>query len=89
MIPNNLTLIRCGLFQYCIHLTHLTIPDTVTTIQSDAFLGCKNLTEIHFKGNAPHLGSHVFDGAPVTLYYLPGTSGWGAKVGDRPTAAGE
>lgn len=89
MIPKNLTIIRCGLFQYCIHLTHITIPGTVTTLQSDAFLGCKNLKEVHFNGNAPQLGSHVFDGSPATLYYRPGTSGWGAKFGDRPATTGE
>jgi hypothetical protein len=29
----------------------------------------------------------VFNGAPtVTVFYLPGTTGWGSSIADRPTA---
>ena len=28
----------------------------------------------------------MFDSAPSTIYYLPGTEGWGAEFGGRPTA---
>src|SRR6185503_16201770 len=39
-------------------------------------------------GNAPSLGgSSVFKNATkATVYYLPGTAGWGATFGDHPTA---
>jgi hypothetical protein len=36
------------------------------------------LTSIYFQGNAPSLGSDVFDNVTfATVYYLPGTTGWG------------
>jgi hypothetical protein len=43
---------------------------------------------IYFKGNAPRLGgTNVFSYAnDVTVYYLPGTTGWGTTYGGRPTA---
>ena len=37
-------------------------------------------------GNAPSLGSSVFDGTDnAIVYYLPGTTGWGPTFGGRPT----
>jgi hypothetical protein len=43
---------------------------------------------VHFNGNAPSLsGSDVFtEDNHATVYYLPGTTGWGATYGGRPTA---
>jgi hypothetical protein len=42
---------------------------------------------VYFKGNAPSLGSSVFlNDNNATIYYLPGTTGWGATFGGRPTA---
>jgi uncharacterized repeat protein (TIGR03803 family) len=45
------------------------------------------LVGVYFKGNAPSLGSDVFylDGS-ATVYYLPGTTGWGSTFGGLPTA---
>src|SRR5262249_8369329 len=40
------------------------------------------------KGDAPpRVGwqTHVFDGSPATVYYLPMTSGWGETFLGRPT----
>ena len=40
-----------------------------------------------FKGNAPVVGKDVFeDTRDLTVYYLPGTTGWGKSFGGRPTA---
>ena len=47
------------------------------------FYGCGNLKAVFFQGNAPGLGSFVFESQ--TIYYLPGTSGWEATLGNRPT----
>jgi hypothetical protein len=45
-----------------------------------------NLISVYFKGNAPSLGgSGVFDDCNATVYYLPGTTGWGTSFGGRPT----
>ena len=49
---------------------------------------CTSLTGVYFQGNAPSLGgSYVFYGDNnATVYYLPGTTGWGTTFGGRPTA---
>src|SRR5262249_3383154 len=40
-----------------------------------------------FLGNAPSAGTLVFGSAgPKTIYYSPGTSGWGATYAGFPTA---
>jgi hypothetical protein len=64
-----------------------TIPNGVTRLGAGAFCFCANLTGAYFQGNAPSLGSTVFDNAGnATVYYLPDTSGWGASFDGRPTA---
>jgi hypothetical protein len=70
----------------------VTVPDTinglpVTSIGDYALYGCTSLTGAYFQGNAPSLGSSVFYGADAaTVYYLPGTTGWGTTFGGRPAA---
>jgi hypothetical protein len=40
------------------------------------------LTGVYFTGNAPTADSTVFNGGdPVTVYYLPGATGWSAFSG--------
>ena len=70
------------------NLATVTIGRSVSSLGNAAFEGCINLTGIYFKGNAPSLGgAEVFSGANnATVYYLLGTSGWGATYGGRPTA---
>jgi len=45
-----------------------------------------NLTEVDFQGNAPRAaGANCFhDDNGATVYYLPGTTGWGVTFGGRP-----
>jgi hypothetical protein len=85
-IPNNVTRIADYAFCYCTSLTRVTIPDSVTDIGNHAFDSCTRLTGVYFKGNAPSLGSSVFYGDDnATVYCPPGTMGWGATFGGRPT----
>lgn len=74
-------------FNSCTALKNVTIPNSVKTISYGAFAGCTALTNILFAGNAPTLGDLVFSGTPntLTLHYRPGTTGWGATYGGRPT----
>jgi hypothetical protein len=53
-----------------------------------AFVYCFSLTSVYFTGNAPSPtnDSTVFAADPATVYYLPGTTGWGAMFDGRPTA---
>jgi hypothetical protein len=85
IIGNNVTNIEKAAFQGC-GMTHITIPASVSSILDDAFLYCGNLKELYFKGNPPSLGFAVFDGVTnATVYYLPGTIGWGTMYGGFPT----
>jgi len=85
-LPNSVTGIGYGAFAYCNSLTSITIPNGVTSIGFQAMAYCTNLTEVYFRGDAPSLGSFALDGDNfATVYYLPGTAGWLAMYGGRPT----
>jgi hypothetical protein len=84
---NSLTTIGYGAFGACSNLNSIALPSSVTKIAQWAFGQCSSLTGIGFKGNAPYLSKDVFLGAnKATVYYLPGTTGWGKEFGGRPTA---
>jgi hypothetical protein len=85
------TAIWDGAFDEDLSLTSVTIPISVTSIGDGAFDGCSSLTNVYFQGNAPSLGGFVFGGFltphdPATVYYLPGTTGWGSTFAGIPTA---
>jgi len=66
-----------------------TIPNSVTSIGNYAFAYCSNLAGVYFRGNSPTPTNDltVFQSATnVTVYYLPGTTGWGSTFDGRPTA---
>ena len=63
-----------------------TIPESVTSIGDGAFAGCSSLRGIYFEGNAPSVAFCECFQAYGTVYYLPGTTGWGATFAGRPTA---
>jgi hypothetical protein len=74
-----------SMFANCTSLTSVTIGNSVTSIGDGAFAGCTSLTGVYFQGNAPSVGSSVFLYTDnVTVYYLPGTTGWGATFAGRP-----
>jgi hypothetical protein len=84
-LSNGLTTIGSYAFNGCTSLTNLTLPGSVATIGNYAFNGCTSLTGVFFQGNAPSLGgSYVFSGDNnATVYYFPGTAGWGRTFGGR------
>ena len=91
-MPNGVTSIEPWAFADCTSLATVTIPGSVTSIGVAAFADCTNLAGVFFKGNAPSLDSYpfmpsLFQGdTHVTVFYLPGTTGWGTTFGGRPTA---
>src|ERR1035441_3350336 len=84
-IPDSVISIGTQAFGDC-GLTSVTIPNSVTSIGQGAFAECTSLTEVHFTGNAPNLGgsSVFYRDNNATVYYLPGTTGWGTTFGGRP-----
>jgi len=86
-IPDSVTNIGYQAFYDCISLISVTIPSKVTSIGDGAFEELPFLTSFYIKGNTPSLGGlDVFDGdSKLTVYHLPGTTGWGKTFGGRPT----
>ena len=85
-IPSGVTTIETSAFMNCQNLSNITIPSSVTNIGDSVFGGCGKLKEVYFQGNAPTKGVGVFTLSTPTVYYLSGTTGWGANFAGRPTA---
>ena len=86
-VGNGVTRILQNTFGGCVALTNAIIGNQVTNIDGGAFWDCGNLAGIYFKGNAPATDGYTFARAlNATVYYLPGTTGWGPAFGGRPTA---
>ncbi len=84
IVPQSVNNIGTYAFCYCSALTSLTIPSGVTNIGTFAFGYCPGLSGVYFKGNPTPAASYVFSGAPATVYYLPGTMGWGSTFDGQP-----
>ena len=56
-IPNTVTIIGDGAFNFCTSLTSVTIPDSVTSICNSAFWGCTSLKSITFEGTVEQWGA--------------------------------
>jgi hypothetical protein len=86
-IPDSVTSIGKHAFSFCYSLLDVLIPGSVTTMGDYAFYFCINLQAVFFMGDAPSVGIDPFlDSDQVTVYYIPGTSGWGETFAGRPTA---
>jgi hypothetical protein len=71
-------------FQNCGNLTNVTLGNGVS-IGDYAFWVCSSLTSVYFQGNAPSADSEAFPGDDsVTVYYLPGTTGWSSPFDGVP-----
>ena len=59
-IPNSVTSIGSGAFQYCSSLTSVTIPNSVTSIGDYAFSDCSALTSITIPNSVTSIEDHAF-----------------------------
>lgn len=92
-ISDSVTSIGEYAFFDCTSLTSVTISDSVTNIGVAAFGNCYGLHQAYFQGKAPLVDgaagsadSTVFQDDLGTVYYLPGTTGWGSTYGGWLTA---
>ena len=74
-IPDGVTSIGVDSFEYCRHLTAVTIPASVADILEGAFVGCSALKSVIFLGNAPSADYSEFeqDYSAVVIYPVGGT----------------
>jgi hypothetical protein len=100
VLPDSLTTIQdgvvgkidtSGVFDGCTGLSNVTFGKGLTYLGVGAFFYCTNLVGVYFHGDAPVLGSawprgygDLFLLSPATVYYLPGTTGWGTTLADHP-----
>jgi hypothetical protein len=87
-IGNGITEIEERAFSHCYTLISVTIGTRLTRIGDWAFFLCAALKSVYFSGDAPAFrSSGLFAGAEsATIYFLPGTSGWGSTFDGFPTA---
>lgn len=84
VIGSGVTNISSWAFTYC-NPTRIIIPAGVTSIGDYALGGMYNLNAAYFIGNAPtNLGAGILQGDPVTVYYLPVTTGWSSTFAGYP-----
>ena len=77
-------------FAHCSSLSSVNIPNGVTSISGYAFSSSSSLDTIYVEAEVPPtLGTTVFDGAPVSLCYIPcgtltaySSSEWSNQVGE-------
>jgi hypothetical protein len=85
-IGDGVTNIGNAAFASCRSLTNVVVGAGVNRLGEIAFGYCYYLRSAYFKGDAPASSGYTFDNTPATVYYVPGTSGWGTYYDQRPTA---
>lgn len=77
-LPVGLKTIGGSAFYLCTGISTIMIPSSVTSIGNWAFLGCFKLTSANFRGNAPSMGTQVFDstGLGFTISYYTNRTGY-------------
>lgn len=98
VIPDTVTAIGRWAFAGCTNLTNVTIGRRLGIMRDQMFADCPNLAGVHFEGDCPglawklileenyYLARPFYGSTNVTVYYLPGTTGWDSTYDGRPTA---
>ena len=59
------------MFQYNIGLKFITVPSTITRIESNAFSNCFSLTGVAFIAGIKAIGTSMFSGVAFTSLTIP------------------
>jgi hypothetical protein len=87
VVPDCVTNFQVSAFGGPSHLINVTIPKHISRIEHATFRTGPNLLGVYFKGNAPEAIGQVFGYASnAVVYYLPGSTNWGATFDGQPTA---
>ena len=62
-----------GPFHYYSAFTSVVIPDTVSSINDNAFSSCKSLTSVTIPNSVTHIGEFAFSSCGLTSLSLPGS----------------
>ncbi|GEM_PF-1009485 len=76
--------IDAGAFANSSGLTSIFIPGNITWLGEDAFTGCTNLERIYFLSDVLAGEPASLGASRATVYYLPGSEGWGVTFGGCP-----
>ncbi|MBQ3097562.1 MAG: leucine-rich repeat domain-containing protein, partial [Kiritimatiellae bacterium] len=76
------TLISDSCFANCLAMQSVTIPSTVTRIGDLTFKDCSSLKSVFMEGDAPDVGSNIYNGTPRSLvtYVKDGSIGWAGGI---------
>ncbi|MCR5448494.1 MAG: leucine-rich repeat protein, partial [Solobacterium sp.] len=76
-LPKTITTIGTRAFRENKELTYVEIPENVISIGEDAFVGCENMEQFIFCGNAPEMYGIILSDAEDVDVYIPTTAiGW-------------
>ena len=76
-VPDGVTDIADGAFEYLHELTSVIFPETLRTIGRFSFYECPNLTSMYFLGDAPEVGYYgIATDSKLTIYFVEGKAGW-------------
>lgn len=70
-IPNSITSIGTGAFEYCRVLISLNIPNSIININSRAFCGCSSLASVSIPNSVISIGEEAFYGCGLTFLSIP------------------
>ena len=59
-VPDGTVIIESYAFQYAKHLTKVTLPDSVEEIETQAFLHCEGLRDLHFGNGLKRIDTQAF-----------------------------
>jgi hypothetical protein len=79
-LPNSLLTIGDAAFIFCPSLERITVPQQVSSIGKEIFLGSTNFHEISFMGNAPAFDPQTFYNVAATAFYPMDNTTWTEDV---------